>query len=140
MTTKLTKTQAYSLYVKACQAAEKAAAACTPTPMIVGTSKAIIGPGSNDIDYDKKTWFVPSGVCGRASVVVKPANSTFVNMLKKRDVGYKNYYGGWSIGSYEFAASTRSSQSMEIAQAAARAAAGVLYEAGLNVTVDSSMD
>lgn len=139
-TTKIQGQAAYDLYVRACVAAEQAAASCAPTPMIVGTSKAVIGPGSKEIDYEKKTWVVAGGVCGRASVVIRPANSAFVNALKKRGVGYKNYYGGWAVPSYQFAPSTRHSQSMELAESAARSAATVLADAGIEVSIDASMD
>lgn len=137
---KMGKREAYSLYVKAAAAAEKAAKACTPTPMVVGTAKAIFGPGSNDIDPSKPTYYVASGVCGFADIVIRPARGAFVSMLKARGVGRKGYYGGWSVRSYEFASSTRRSQSYEVAVAAAQAAAAVLRDAGIDAYVDSRLD
>jgi len=140
-TRKVSAANAYDIYVEACAAAEAAAKACTPTPMIVGEAKAIFGPGSDEIDYSKKTYYVASGICGNASVRIKPARGAFVTMAKKRGVGSANYYGGgYSIYAWEFAASIRGSQSYEIACAAAKAAAGVLSKYGISCTFESYID
>lgn len=140
-TSKVTAANAYDVYVEACQAAEAAAAACIPTPMIVGNPKALFGPGSNEIDYTQKTYYVPSGVCGNASVRIRPARGPLVAMLKKRRVGYSNSYsGGFEVPAWQFAGSIRGSQSYEIACAAAKAAAGVLEKYGVTCYVDSRLD
>jgi hypothetical protein len=131
----------HKVWIEAYTAAEAAAEACVPTPMVVGNAKAIVGPGSNEIDYSQKTYYVPSGVCGFAGVRIRPARGKFVAWLKIMKVGRPDtYYGGYYVPSYEFAPSTRRSQSYEVACAAANAAAAVLASYGLKVYVDSRLD
>ncbi len=101
------------------------------TPMIVGTPTELMG---NDIDYSKKTYFVESGVCGFAGVVIKPARGKFVSYLKSLDMGYKHYYGGWYVSVREFG------QSITRKEAYAEAFAKVLGEVGMRCYVDSWMD
>jgi hypothetical protein len=128
---------AYDIYVEASEAAEAAVKACRPTPMIVGSPTT---PFGNEIDETKQTYFVEGGVCGFASVVIKPARGSFVTLLKSRGVGRKSYYGGWDVASWEFAPSIRTDQSYERACAAANAAAIVLRNYGINAGVDSRID
>jgi hypothetical protein len=128
---------AYDIYVEASEAAEAAVRACRPTAMIVGTPTT---PFGNVIDETKETWFVEGGVCGFASVVIKPARGSLVTLLKQRGVGRKSYYGGWDVASWEFAPSIRRDQSYERACAAAGAAAAVLRSYGINAGVDSRID
>jgi hypothetical protein len=132
----VTKSNAYDIYVEACAAAQKAAAECTPQPMYVGTAKSIFG---NEIDETQPVYKVASGICGRASVVIRPARGAFVTALKARQVGYSGYYGGYEVPSYQFGAG-RSSQSYEIAKAAAQAAAAVLDSYGIKAYVNASLD
>lgn len=135
---KMSPEAAYNLYVRACEAADKAAAACVPQPMIVGSARS---PLFDDrIDESKPMYYVSEGVCGFAWIKIRPASGPFVNMLKKRDVGYKAYNGGYEVSSWEFAGSLRGSQSMARAEAACRAAAAVLSEAGVECYVQSRMD
>ena len=100
-------------------------------PMVVGTPTELMG---NDIDYSKKTYFVESGVCGFAGVVIKPARGKFVSYLKSLDMGYKHYYGGWYVSVREFG------QSLTRKEAYAEAFAKVLSEVGMRCYVDSRMD
>ena len=100
-------------------------------PMVVGTPTELMG---NDIDYSKKTYFVESGVCGFAGVVIKPARGKFVSYLKSLDMGYKHYYGGWYVSVREFG------QSLTRKEAYATAFAKVLSEVGMRCYVDSRMD
>ena len=100
-------------------------------PMVVGTPTELMG---NDIDYSKKTYFVESGVCGFAGVVIKPARGKFVSYLKSLDMGYKHYYGGWYVSVREF------NQSLTRKEAYAAAFAKVLGEEGMSCYVDSRMD
>ena len=100
-------------------------------PMVVGTPTELMG---NDIDYSKKTYFVESGVCGFAGVVIKPARGKFVSYLKSLDMGYKHYYGGWYVSVREFG------QSLTRKEAYAEAFAKVLGEVGMRCYVDSRMD
>ena len=100
-------------------------------PMVVGTPTELMG---NDIDYSKKTYFVESGVCGFAGVVIKPARGKFVSYLKSLDMGYKHYYGGWYVSVREFG------QSLTRKEAYAEAFAKVLGEVGMRCYVDSRLD
>jgi hypothetical protein len=137
MTTVFKPKTAYDIYVEASEAAEAAVKACRPTPMIVGSPTT---PFGNDIDETKQTYFVEGGVCGFASVVIKPARGSFVTLLKSRGVGRKSYYGGWDVASWEFAPSIRRDQSYERACAAANAAAIVLRNYGISAGVDARID
>ena len=128
---------AYDILVEASEAAEAAVKACTPQAIIVGSPSTPLG---NDVDPTQQTWFVAGGVCGFASVVIKPARGKFVAELKKRKIGYVGYYGGYSVSSYEFARSIRQDQSYERACAAAKGAVEVLKSYGINAYVDSRID
>lgn len=128
---------AYDIYVEAAKAAEAAVKACRPTPMIVGSPTT---PFGNEIDETKETWFVEGGVCGFASVIIKPARGKFVTLLKSRNVGRKSYYAGYDVSSWEFAPSIRRDQSYERACAAASAAAKVLNSYGIDAYVDARID
>lgn len=122
-----------ALYAKAHEAGERAAEACTPTPMVVGTPTTLLG---SDIDHSKPTYYVADGVCGFAWVVVRPANSSFANWLKKtaKVRGGRSYGGGCSIWISAYG------QSMQKKQAYAGAFAKVLCEAGIKAYADSRMD
>lgn len=137
MTTAVKVKSAYEIYVEAAEAAEAAVKACRPTPMIVGSPSTPLG---NDVDMSQQTWFVEGGVCGFASVVIKPARGSLVTLLKQRNVGRKSYYGGWDVASWEFAPSIRRDQSYERACAAAQGAAKVLNSYGINAYVDARID
>ena len=100
-------------------------------PMVVGTPTELMG---NDIDYSKKTYFVESGVCGFAGVVIKPARGKFVSYLKSLGMGHKHYYGGWYVSVREF------NQSLTRKEAYANAFANVLGEVGMRCYVDSRLD
>jgi len=128
---------AYDILVEASESAEASVKACRPTPMIVGSATT---PFGNVIDETKKTWFVEGGVCGFASVIIKPARGKFVAELKKRKIGHAGYYGGYSVSSWEFAPSIRRDQSYERACAAAAGAVEVLQSYGINAYVDSRID
>ena len=128
---------AYDILVEASEAAEAAVKACRPTPIVVGSPTT---PFGNEIDETKETWFVEGGVCGFASVVIKPARGKFVAELKKRKIGGAHYYGGYSVNSWEFAPSIRQDQSYERACAAAKGAVEVLKSYGINAYVDSRID
>ena len=101
------------------------------TPMIVGSPSTPLG---NDIDYSKKTYFVESGVCGFAGVVIKPARGKFVSYLKSLGMGHKHYYGGYYVPVRAFG------QSLARKEAYAEAYAKILSEEGMRCYVDSRMD
>jgi len=128
---------AYDILVEASEAAEAAVKACRPTPIIVGSPSTPLG---NDVDPTQQTWFVEGGVCGFASVIIKPARGKFVTLLKERGIGGAHYYGGYSVSSWQFAPSIRRDQSYERACAAAKGAVEVLRSYGINAYVDSRID
>jgi hypothetical protein len=118
------------LWGAAQQAGAMAGAACTPTPMLVGSPSTPLG---NDIDPTKRTYFVPDGVCGFASVTVSPANCQFANWLRnhyyREENGqfrgydpYSQYHKAVMISVHEY------NQSMTRKEAHAHAVAKYLNE------------
>lgn len=88
----------------------------------------------NVIDGDK-LYHVADGVCGFASVIIKPARSRFVNFLKSLDKGYPSYYGGYALPCHEF------NQSLARKEDYCRAYIAVLKEHGIErAYLDSRMD
>ena len=84
-----------ALYEAANDAGSAAGDAAVPTPMVVGTSKGLL---DDAIDKSKPMYFVEDGVCGFATVIVKPARGKFVKYLKDNDIGRKDsYYGGYTL-------------------------------------------
>ena len=136
MTTAEKVKSAYDILVEASEAAEAAVKACQPRPIIVGEAIGL----SNEIDESKPTYFIEGGVCGFASVVIKPARGKLVAELKKRGIGSAHYYGGYAASSWAFAPSIRRDQSYERACAAAAGAVKVLQSYGINAYVDSRID
>ena len=127
---------AYDILVEASEAAEASVKACRPAPIIVGEAIGL----SNEIDETKPTYYIEGGVCGFASVVIKPARGSIVAELKKRKIGSAHYGGGYSFSSWQLAPSIRQDQSYERAVAAARGAVEVLKKYGVNAYVDSRID
>ena len=136
MTTAVKTKSAYDILVEVSESAEQAVKACRPTPIIVGDAIGL----SNEIDESKPTYYIEGGLCGFASVIIKPARGKFVTELKKRKIGGAHYYGGYSVSSWEFAPSIRRDQSYERACAAAKGAVEVLKSYGINAYVDSRID
>ena len=128
---------AYEILVEASESAEHAVKACRPTPMVVGSPTT---PFGDEIDESKETWFVSGGVCGFASVVIKPARGKVVAELKKRKIGSAHYGGGYSFSSWQVAPSIKFDQSYERAIAAARGAVEVLQQYGVTAYVDARID
>lgn len=128
---------AYDILVEASESAEQAVKDCRPTPIVVGSPTT---PFGNEIDKTKETWFVEGGVCGFASVVIKPARGKIVAELKKRGIGSAHYGGGYSFSSWQLAPSIRRDQSYERAVAAARGAVEVLQKYGVTAYVDARID
>jgi hypothetical protein len=127
---------AYDILVEASEAAEASVKACRPAPIIVGEAIGL----SNEIDETKPTYYIEGGVCGFASVVIKPARGSLVAELKKRKIGSAHYGGGYSFSSWQLAPSIRQDQSYERACAAAKGAVEVLRSYGINAYVDSRID
>lgn len=120
-----------AIYREALEAGQKAAEACTPIPMVVGTPTSFFG---NDIDYTKPTYYVADGVCGFAWVNIVPGNSKLANWLKKQGLARKSYYGGVDIWISDY------NQSMQKKEAHARAMAQVFREHGFKAYPMSRMD
>jgi hypothetical protein len=137
MTTAIKTKSAYDILVEASEAAEAAVKACTPQAIIVGSPSTPLG---SDVDPNQKTWFIEGGVCGFASVVIKPARGSIVAELKKRKIGSAHYGGGYSFSSWQLAPSIRRDQSYERACAAAKGAVEVLKSYGINAYVDARID
>jgi len=116
---------------------KQAAAACTPTPMIVSQHENM----ADDNSPVAKQWYVPSGVCGFAWVTIRPANSAVAHFAATLP--------GWRLDSYsggiKFWVSDYG-QSMETKEAYATAFAKELlailapFEPKLRVSADSRMD
>lgn len=128
---------AYDILVEASESAEQAIKDCRPTPIVVGSPSTPLG---NDVDPTQQTWFVEGGVCGFASIVIKPARGNIVAELKKRKIGSAHYGGGYSFSSWQLAPSIRYDQSYERAVAAANGVVEVLRKYGVNAYVDSRID
>ena len=89
-------------------------------------------------------WQIDDGVCGFASVIIRPARGKFVSFMKKyfgsdaprQEIAscYKSYYGGLAIPCNKFG------QSMEKKEAYCRAFALELSLDGINADVESRMD
>ena len=123
------------LHAAAHAAGMAAGTAKVPVPMVVGAAKGFVGESANQIDYAQPTYYVASGVCGFAWVVVENGRSGYVRWLKKNvRNSHKNYYGGWAVWVNEFG------QSMEQKEAYADAYAKVLKQAGIEASVGSRMD
>ena len=110
------------LYDKAHAAGQAAAEACTPTPMVVVNHQS------------GKRYHVPGGVCGFATINIRPGNCRFANWLKKNDIGRKAYYGGVDISVFDYG------QSMELKGAYAGAFAAVIREEGITCYSNTRMD
>ncbi len=53
--------------------------------------------GMTVVSTQGQCWDVPDGVCGFATIVVKPARGGFVKWLKSQRLGYQNCGGGYAI-------------------------------------------
>ena len=119
-----------SLYIQAHDAGNNAVTQTTVTPMIVTQAANPLDDSSAVV----KAWVVNDGVCGFASVIIKPANSKFAKFLVANQLGRKHYAGGVSMSIRDF------NQSLTKKEAYAYAFAKVLNDNGINAYVDSRMD
>ena len=100
--------------------------------MVFGNAKGLF---SNEIDYSKPTYFVEDGVCGFASVQIKPATSKFAKWLKSFGLARKDeYYGGISMPVFAY------NQSYQKKVAYAQAFAKVLGDYGIKAWVNERLD
>jgi hypothetical protein len=128
----LTKEECYEIYTEAYEAGINAGNKAVPTPIVVGEETS---PFSGQIDHQKKTYFVPEGLCGFAWVNIRPARGNFVKFLEERNAGYKDsYYGGYSVWVREF------NQSHTRKVAFAQAFAQVLQKYGFEAYVGERLD
>ena len=102
----------------------------TVTPMIVQQRANPL----NDDSQLVREYFVSDGVCGFASVNVKPANCKFAKFLITNGIGRKGYGGGVSMSIRDF------NQSLQKKEAYAHAFAKVLRDNGINAWSESRMD
>ena len=137
--TRFTRAQAAALIAKAEQAAKAAFEAATPTPMIVGQPKdlmgSLMGGDGGGLDYSQRTYFVAGGVCGFAWVNIKGTTS-FARHAKALAGARKSYYGGLDIRPQAMGMS----QSYEAKMDACQAYAEILREGGVQAFADGRLD
>lgn len=124
---------------KAAQAAEDAAKATVPTPMIVQQHASPLDDRSPVI----KEWRVDGGPCGYATIYVRPATCSFARWAVKSGLGrVSRYHGGVALSVYpQFSKSSPLCQSYEVNTAYANAYAKALEDAlGLSLYVHSYLD
>jgi len=142
--TKMSKREMAALIAEAEAAAAQAFADAIPTPMVVVTPKnmmdSLMGGDGGGLDETKPIYDVPEGVCGFGWVNLKPANSRLANYIRAMGKGRTDsYMGGLHIPLYTMSG-VPSSQSMARNEAAARAYAKVLTEAGFDAIGMSRID
>lgn len=122
--------QLEAIYSEAHYKGNAAVQMTTVTPMVVQQRENPLNDDSRVI----RQYVVNDGVCGFASVTVKPANSKFAKFLVANGLGRKAYNGGVSMSVRDF------NQSLQKKEAYAYAFARVLNEYGIKAYVDSRMD
>jgi len=81
------------------------------------------------------------GCCGFAWVKIRPARGPFVKFLKDNNLGDKSYNGGYEVRpEVTYPAGCVAWQSIEVREAASRAYAKVLKDAGINAFLQSMVD
>jgi hypothetical protein len=119
-----------TIYSQANDKGNAAVQMTTVTPMVVQQRE-------NPLDDDSRLvrqYFVSDGVCGFASVNVKPANSKFAKFLVANGLGRKSFNGGVSMSIRDF------NQSLQKKEAYAYAFASVLNDYGIKAYVESRID
>ena len=120
----------HTIYQEAHYKGNAAVEITTVQPMIV---QQRANPLNDDSELIRE-YYVSDGVCGFASVNVKPANSKFAKFLVANGLGRKSYSGGVSMSVRDF------NQSLTKKEAYAYAFARVLTEHGIKAHVESRMD
>lgn len=117
MSVKMSQEECRVLLEKAVAAGQAAGNAKKPNPMYIA-------------------GYVPvmDGVCGFASVIIKPASCAFAKYVKQVCRTYPNYGGGLCLPIHEY------NQSMEKKEAHAYAMAEVIREAGIKCWSESRID
>jgi hypothetical protein len=119
-----------TIYAQANDKGNAAVQMTTVTPMVVQQRENPL----NDDSRLVREYFVADGVCGFASVTVKPANSKFAKYLVANGLGRKAYNGGVCMSIRQF------NQSLTKKEAYAYAFASVLNEHGIKAYVESRID
>jgi len=119
-----------TIYAQANDKGNAAVEMTTVQPMVVQQRENPL----NDDSRLVREYFVSDGVCGFASVTVKPANSKFAKFLIANGLGRKGYGGGVCMSIRQF------NQSLQKKEAYAYAFASVLNENGIKAYVESRMD
>lgn len=119
-----------TIYSQANDKGNAAVQMTTVQPMVVQQRENPL----NDDSRLVREYFVSDGVCGFASVTVKPANSKFAKFLVANGLGRKAYNGGVSMSIRQF------NQSLQKKEAYAYAFASVLNQHGIKAYVESRID
>ena len=119
-----------AIFYSAHNAGNAAVTQTAVTPMIVSQQANPLNDNSETV----KQWVVNDGVCGFASVIIKPANSKFAKFLVANQLARKHYAGGVSMSIRDF------NQSLTKKEAYAYAFSKVLNDNGITAHVDSRMD
>ena len=119
-----------TIYAQANDKGNAAVQMTTVAPMVVQQRENPL----NDDSRLLREYFVSDGVCGFASVTVKPANSKFAKYLVANGLGRKGYGGGVCMSIRQF------NQSLQKKEAYAYAFASVLNEHGIKAYAESRMD
>ena len=116
-----------AIWTAADKAGRDAAAARTPTPMVVQQHDNPM----DDSSPVARSWYVPQGVCGFAWVTIRPGNSSFARYAAKHHGARKAYYGGVEVWVHAYG------QSMELKEAYAEGFARSA-QAGLTAAGDTT--
>lgn len=109
-----------------------------PSPEQIMNLACKAAQAASDASEAKQSSWYP---CGFANIVIRPARGKFVAFLKSRNIGGKNYGGGYYVSSYDFSSQSQQwCQSMYVKADATAAAARVLREHGINADTVSRMD
>jgi len=119
-----------TIYAQANDKGNAAVQMTTVAPMVVQQRENPLNDDSSLV----REYFVADGVCGFASVTVKPANCKFAKYLVANGLGRKSFSGGVSMSIRQF------NQSLTKKEAYAYAFASVLNENGIKAYVESRMD
>lgn len=118
-----------TLYTKAHNAGMEAAKNANVIPMTVVQHANPL----NDNSPVVKSWYVPDGVCGFASIKFA-GNTAFARWCIKNNLCCKSYPSGYRINVSQFG------QSLQLKSAYAESFAKVLNEAGVKAYADSRLD
>ena len=122
--------QLEAIYSEAHDKGNAAVQMTTVTPMVVQQRENPLNDESKVI----RQYLVNDGVCGFASVTVKPANCKFAKFLVANGLGRKSFNGGVSMSVRDF------NQSLQKKEAYAHAFSRVLNDYGIKAYAESRMD